>query len=135
MRERMTEKQSFLEVLAQPWILDGHNVVLAALGWTVVQLVSNSIIRSVAPEDPKKRDDRGVRVCAMIHALVACTLSLTALFEADSPMHKDRISGVSSTSHLLHIISVGCVCMCSRVCVLCGKIVLYFCYSVVFFTV
>lgn len=102
------EAKSFFEVLVQPWILQGKNVVFAALGWTLVQVVVTLVIRGVEKEKFKgKKDDRPIRVCAMLHALVACFLALKALSETDSAIYADRINGVSPTSHLLHICSVG----------------------------
>lgn len=99
---------SLLTVLLQPWVLHGKEVVIAALGWTVVQIVSAPFIGRYVPRgDPKKKDDRGLRVSATLHAIVAVVLSLFALLESDSDIQRDRLFGTTYWSELTMIVSSG----------------------------
>lgn len=100
---------SITNVLLQPWILHGREIVLAAGFWTFVHICGRPVIGKIVPRDlsNKNGDDRGVRLSALLHAVFAVALSFHALFSDEGNLHEDHLFGTSRLAERCLILSCG----------------------------
>lgn len=102
------EGSSTVDVLLHPWKEHGLHILIAACGWTFVQLAFLPFVSKYLPNDPKgKPGANGTMVSAMVHAIVACSLALYSLLEPNSPVVEDHVFATSDRARWTLIISSG----------------------------
>lgn len=96
------------------FVRDVPLVVLSAIGWTALHLVTPSLIRSLRPSwltdiDVKKHDELYLTVMGFVHSLVICYLSIQALLHEvpNADFMKDPTYTYSPYCQLCIIVAAG----------------------------
>ncbi len=93
--------------LLQPFLNHGVEIGLATAGWTAIHVLGSFLWGALFRlENKKDASDLCVRMTSVIHAVAACAVAGAALLE-DSPIHENRVLGISFLATTCFIMSCG----------------------------